>query len=84
MTYKLQNLLNECIMLEESGYRLGKFSIDLLEAQKELDEIKQLHKHFVSQQRKLLVAYDNFKLMTPQKFSCSEECIDAFLATHSG
>jgi len=29
-------------MLEESGYRLGKFSIDLLEAQQELEEIKQL------------------------------------------
>lgn len=33
-------------------------------------------------QRDLLVSYENFKLMTPQKFSCSEECIDYFLATN--
>ena len=29
--------------------------------------------------RELLIAYENFKLMTPQNFSCSEECIDTFL-----
>ena len=47
-------------------------------------EVKKLGISLVSQQCELLVAYDNFILMTPQKFSCSEECIDAFLATNCG
>jgi hypothetical protein len=34
--------------------------------------------------RELLVAYDNFRLMTTRKCSCSEECIDAFLVTVRG
>jgi hypothetical protein len=29
--------------------------------------------------RELLIAYENFKLMTPQDFRCSDECIDTFL-----
>lgn len=29
--------------------------------------------------RELLISFTNFKLLTPQNFSCAEECIDAFL-----
>jgi hypothetical protein len=29
--------------------------------------------------RELLIAFANFKFLSPQKFSCAEECIDAFL-----
>ena len=36
----------------------------------------------VSQQRELLVAYENFKLMTPDKFNCAEQAIDKYLATN--
>lgn len=39
---KLQNLLNECIMLEQGNYIGGNFSVDLAEAQAELDQAKQL------------------------------------------
>lgn len=43
--------------------------------------VKELNKQLnsIDVTRKLLVAYENFKLMTPRKFSCSEERIDAFL-----
>ena len=37
----------------------------------------------VSQQRKLLVAYENFKLMTSDKFNCAEQAIDKYLAANS-
>lgn len=39
---KLQNLLNECIMIEQGNYLGGNFSVDLAEAQAELDQAKQL------------------------------------------
>lgn len=39
---KLQNLLNECIMIEQGNYIGGNFSVDLAEAQAELDQAKQL------------------------------------------
>ena len=39
---KLQNLLNECIMIEQGNYLGGNFSIDLAEAQLELDQAKKL------------------------------------------
>lgn len=39
---KLQNLLNECIMLEQGNYIGGNFGIDLKEAQEELDQAKKL------------------------------------------
>jgi hypothetical protein len=29
---------------------------------------------------KILTEYDNFRLMSPGKYSCSEECIVAFMA----
>ena len=51
---KLQNLLNECIMIEQGNYLGGNFSVDLAEAQAELDQAKQLLIHIVSQQRELL------------------------------
>lgn len=53
---KLQNLLNECIMIEQGNYLGGNFSVDLAEAQAELDQAKQLLIHIVSQQRELLIA----------------------------
>jgi len=39
---KLQNLLNECIMIEQGNYLGGNFSVDLAEAQTELNQAKQL------------------------------------------
>ncbi len=39
---KLQNLLNECIMIEQGNYLGVNFSVDLAEAQAELDQAKQL------------------------------------------
>ena len=39
---KLQNLLNECILIEQRNYLVGNFSVDLAEAQAELDKAKQL------------------------------------------
>jgi hypothetical protein len=36
----LQNLLNECILIEQGGFIGGTFHTDLLEAQQELDEVK--------------------------------------------
>ena len=39
---KLQNLLNECIMIEQGNYLGGNFSVDLAEVQAELDQAKQL------------------------------------------
>lgn len=53
---KLQNLLNECIMIEQGNYLGGNFSVDLSEAQAELDQAKQLLINGVSQQRELLYA----------------------------
>lgn len=44
---------------------------------------EQLNKPCVINRRELLVAYDNFRLMTDKTFSCSEEAIDEFLATNS-
>ena len=44
---KLQNLLNECIMIEQGNYLGGNFSVDLAEAQAELDQAKQLLIHVV-------------------------------------
>jgi len=38
-TYNLQNLINECIMIDQSN-NFELFDTDLLEAQKELDELK--------------------------------------------
>ena len=29
--------------------------------------------------RELLISYENFKLITPDKFTCSEQAIDKFL-----
>lgn len=54
---KLQNLLNECIMIEQGNCLGGNFSIDLAEAQAELNQVKQLLIPLVSQQRKLLIAF---------------------------
>lgn len=39
---KLQDLLNECIMIEQGNYLGGNFSVDLKEVQIELDKVKQL------------------------------------------
>lgn len=46
-------------------------------------KVKKLTIPYVINRRELLVAYDNFRLMTSKKFSCSEEAIDDFLATNS-
>jgi hypothetical protein len=46
--------------------------------------VKIFSKHHVSQQRELLVDYENFKLMTPDKFNCAEQAIDKYLATNCG
>ncbi len=45
---KLQNLLNECIMIEQDNFIGGNFSVDLAEAQAELDQAKKLLIHSVS------------------------------------
>ena len=39
---KLQNLVNECIMIEQGNYLGGDFSVDLKQVQIELDQAKQL------------------------------------------
>ena len=36
----------------------------------------EFHKQMLQEQ---LIAYENFKLLTPKDFSCSDECIDEFL-----
>jgi len=57
---KLQNLLNECIMIEQGNYLGGNFSVDLAEAQAELDQAKQLLIHVVvGQSEQLFKLRDN-------------------------
>jgi hypothetical protein len=36
-------------------------------------------KLIIEKQRNLLIAYENFRLMSPDKFSCAEQAIDKFL-----
>lgn len=45
--------------------------------------VKLFAKNNVNQQRELLIAYENFKLMTTDKFNCAEHAIDRYLANNS-
>lgn len=64
-------------MLEQDG-NVTKFSTDLLEAQAELREIKQLLMHNVSQQRELLI--DCLKTCLNDKESITvEQQVDTYL-----
>ena len=83
---KLQNLLNECIMIEQGNYLGGNFSVDLAEAQAELDQAKQLLIHIVSQQRELLLAYNEEvnQCMVDSQDILDESDVNDFLANNCG
>ena len=72
---KLQNLLNECIMIEQGNYLGGNFSIDLAEAQAELDQAKQLLIHSVVRQSEQLCQhkYQDIRYGTSRCVICGEE-----------
>ena len=83
---KLQNLLNECIMIEQGNYLGGNFSVDLAEAQAELDQAKQLLIQRVSQQRELLIALIKYYENAPLTIELEEPefLVDKFLAINCG
>ena len=70
---KLQNLLNECIMIEQGNYLGGNFSVDLAEAQAELDQAKQLLIHVVVGQSEQLCEGLHSTDFNGKCFKCGEQ-----------
>jgi hypothetical protein len=70
---KLQNLLNECIMIEQGNYLGGNFSVNLAEAQAELDQAKQLLIHVVVGQSEQLCEGLHSTDFNGKCFKCGEQ-----------